>query len=154
MSASFGNDLQFFDFGADADLNAAADLSNVFFSYTPVDVVEFGLFITTDLVPGGVSVAVADLDITSASIGVTGAETSAPTRGAASVTLNTSSSNVTHQDGKILKMACDFTAEKGETITCQGLSVTSGAGRFYMLYRFRGQLDKEPGVQREAVAAE
>lgn len=154
MSASFGNDLVLFDFGADADLNAAADLPNVFFCYAPIEVVEFGLFITTNLVPGGVSVAVADLDITSASVGVVGAETVAPARGSASVTLNTSSSNVTHQDGKILKMATDFTAEKAETITCQGLSVTSGAGRFYMLYRLRGQLDKEPGVQREAVAAE
>ena len=155
MSASFGNDLKFFDFGADSNLAAAGDLGNVFFCYAPVEVVEFGCFITTDLVPGGTSVAVADLDITTASVGVTGAETAAPARGSASVTLNTSSSNVTHQDGKILKMQCDFTAEKGDTITCQGLAVvSSGAGRFYMLYRLRGQLDKEPGVQREAVAAE
>ena len=155
MSASFGNDLQFFDFGADSDLSAAADLGNVFFCFLPVQVVEFGCFITTNLVPGGTTVAVADLDITSASIGTTGSETTAPTRGSASVTLNTSSSNVTHQDGKVLNMQCDFTAEKGETITCQGLAnVTSGAARFYMLYRVRGQSQKDAGVQREAEAAE
>lgn len=151
---SWTNDITYFEFGADADLNAAGDVGT-FYAYQNIQVLEVGCFITTDLVPGGASVEVAEFDITSASVGIVGSEATAPTRAASSVSLTTSSTNATHQDGKILAEQCDFTVAKGETLTCQGLAnVTSGAARFYMLYRPTGQSLSDAGVQRGAVAAE
>ena len=153
MSYSLGNDVQFFDFGADSDLSSAADVGT-FFAFMPIQVVEVGCFITTDLVPGGTSVEVCEFDITSASVGVTGAETTAPTRGSSSFSLTTSSSNVTHENGKCLYERCDFTVAKGETLIAQGLAnVTSGAGRIYMLYRPMGQAATVANNQEGGVAA-
>ena len=132
--------VRIFDFGADSALQTGGDLGNIFFCYVPIRVVEVGCFITTDLVPGGASVELTEFDITSASVGLTGTETTAPSRGSASFSLTTSLSNVTHEDGKCLYERTDFTVEKGETLIAQGLAnVTSGAGRIYMLYHPRGQ---------------
>jgi hypothetical protein len=133
---------------------AAGDNTAVFIAPTKVQIVEVGVLITTNLVPGAASVSLIDFDITSASIGPTGAEVTAPTRGSSSATIVTSSSNVTHQDGKILSKQVDFTMEKGETLTCQVLGGTSGNGTPYIIYELVGQSTKEPGEQRSGVAAE
>ena len=146
--------VRFFDFGADSDLNAAADLANVFYAHVPIRVLEVGLFVTTNMVPGGASVEICEFDITSASVGVTGAEVTAPSRAASSFSLTSSSSNVTHEDGKCVYERCDFTVAKGETLTAQGLGViTSGAGRIYMLYQPLGQADKVANTQDGGTAA-
>ena len=154
MPVTDGAGLQVFNYASD-DLGAAGDNTSVFFAPTRIQIVEVGVHITTDLVPGAASVEVAEFDITSASVGATGAETTAPTRAAASASLTSSSSNVTHQDGKVLSEKVDFTMEKGESLTCQITgSATSGNGVPYILYRIAGQQLPEAGEQRGGEAAE
>ena len=155
MSCSYGNNVSFFDFGADSALQTAGDLGNVFYAYMPVQVVEVGCFVTTQFVPNGTSQEMVEFDITSASVGVTGAEVTAPARGSASFSLTSSSSNVTHEDGKCIYERCDFTVQKGETLTAQGLAISgaSGAGRVYMLYRPLGQRAVVANNQEGGVAA-
>ena len=96
------SNVQFFDFGADSDLAAAADLGNVWYGFVPIRVVEVGCMVTTNYIPGGASIEMCEFDITSASVGVTGTETTAPSRGTSSFSLTSSSSNVTHEDGKCI----------------------------------------------------
>ena len=143
----------YFDFGADSDLSAAADVGT-FYCYVPIRVVEVGCFVTTNYVPGGASIEMCEFDITSASGGVTGAETAAPSRAASSFSLTSSSGNVTHEDGKCIYERCDFTVAKGETLIAQGLATgTSGAGRIYMLYYTLGQGAVVANNQEGGVAA-
>lgn len=148
-------DFQIFQYAAD-DLASAATGDNTAIFYAPcrIQVVEVGVHITTNLVPGGASVNLIDFDIVSASQGPTGAETVAPARGSAVTTIVTSSSNVTHQDGKVLSRQVDFTLEKGESLVCQVLGGTSGNGVPYIVYTTRGQNSKEAGEQRSGAAAE
>jgi hypothetical protein len=152
MAGGTPANVRFFNFGAYAD--AAEDMVDVFYAYVPIRVVEVGCFITTNIVPGGTSVEICEFDITSASVGVTGAEGTAPSRGSSTFSLTTSSTNVTHEDGKCLYERCDFTVGKGETLTAQTLSgATSGAGQIYMLYQPLGQADKVANNQDGGTAA-
>ena len=145
--------VQYFDFGADSDLAAAADVGT-FFCFVPIRVVEVGCFVTTNYIPGGASIEMCEFDITSASVGVTGTETAAPSRATAAFSLTSSSSNVTHEDGKCIYERTEFTVAKGETLIAQGLATgTSGAGRIYMLYYTLGQGAVVANNQEGGVAA-
>ena len=148
-------ELHAFNFATD-DLGAAGDNTIVFDAKMRIHVVEIGTTITTDLVPGAVTVDVYDVDITSVALGgVTGSRTTAPARGAASATLTTSSTDVTHEVGVVLTEKVDFTMEKGELLTVQMTGTpTSGNGVPYILYHFAGQSLVEAGEQRGAEAAE
>ena len=138
------------------DLGASGDNSTVFTAYMPLQVVEVGIEITTDLVPGGTSVEVCEFDITvPATGGVTGSKSTGAARQASSFSLTTSSSNVTHEASTFLSEKCDFTMEKGDTLTVQMTGTpTSGNGEPYIIFRYRGQLAKEPVEQRGGEAAE
>jgi hypothetical protein len=151
---SRNNDLQQFTFGTD-DLGASGDNTVVFRAASKIQIVEVGVHVTVDLVAGAADVTICEFDITSASLGVTASETTAPARAAASTSLVTPTTDVTIQDGKTISRQVDFTMEKGETLTCQMSGTpTSGTGFPYIIYRNAGQGQKEPGVQRSGVAVE
>lgn len=147
--------LQQFLFSAGDDLGSAGDNGTVFVACTRLQVVEAGVFVSTDLVTGGASADIVDFDITSASQGVTASEDTAPARGSSSATVEGPSTSVTVQDGKVLSLKTDFTMEKGETLTCEVTGdATSGSGQPYILYYCAGQLSKEDGEQRSGEAVE
>lgn len=148
-------DLQQFLFAAAQDVSAAADNTTIFVAGTRIQVVEVGMYVTTDIVAGAADVEVFEFDITSASLGVTASEVTAPTRGSYSARLITPTTSVTIQDGKIVSAKCDFTMEKGELLTaeCSG-TATSGNATPYILYRCAGQSAKEAGEQRSNSAVE
>jgi len=149
-------DLQIFQgFEAAQDVSAAADASGIFIAPCRVQVVEVGMYVTTDIVAGAADVEVFEFDITSASLGPTAGETTAPTRGTYSARIITPTTSVTIQDGKIVSSKCDFTMEKGETLhaECSG-TATSGNATCYILYRIAGQSAKEAGEQRSNSAVE
>jgi hypothetical protein len=151
---SWTNDLQQFTYATD-DLGAAGDNTAIFFASTRVQIVEVGIHITVDLVPGAADVTVCEFDITSASVGVTASETTAPTRAAAETELVSPTTNVTVQDGKVLSRKVDFTMQKGETLICQMSGTpTSGTGFPYIIYRMAGSTPKEVADQRSATAVE
>lgn len=146
--------LQQFQFANGDDLGASGDNTIVFICATKIHVVECGVYVSTDLVTGATSVAICNFVNTSASLGVTASEVTAPAD-TTILTLNGPTTAVTVQDGKIISGKVDFVAEKGSIIkvTMSG-TPTSGAGTPYILYREAGQSVKEAGEQREGEAVE
>ena len=153
---SWNNSYVTFEFAGD-DLGAAGDNGTTFTCFSPIQVVEVGIFVTTDLVPGAADVSVASWFVRTASVGVVGAaETTAPTTSATiSGNITSQTTDETTRDGKLIHNQVDFTVAKGEQVivTMTG-TPTSGNGIPYMVYRLAGQSQAPVNTQRSGAAVE
>jgi hypothetical protein len=138
MAADSG--LLLFQFATD-DLGAATTNTTTFYAPTNFHVVEVGIFVSVDYVPGGASQLICSFFRTTASLGLISAtEGTAPGKLATASETLTMTANVTVRDGKVIKKRTSFTVYAGELLTVDmDGGATSGTGFPYILGYWAGE---------------